>query len=115
VAKLGNQGLIGSAPPYHSPHWKSGAYIVILRARHNGQASEQEAFFTLRAVAPGRKAKIALVLATSTWQAYSNWGGASSYTNANADAGCASSNESLFSMQGKHRDPHLVKCTDARF
>ncbi|MDB2351917.1 hypothetical protein N9V92_01870 [Luminiphilus sp.] len=62
--------------------WQSGAYIIILRTDHNGVMKEQEAFFTLRAASPGDKAKIALVLATSTWQAYNNWGGASSYTNA---------------------------------
>ncbi|NIB38382.1 hypothetical protein HBA55_02235 [Pseudomaricurvus alkylphenolicus] len=62
--------------------WKSGGYVVVLST---GDGVEQEAFFVLRAAKPAEKAKIALVVATSTWVAYNTWGGASSYTNADAN------------------------------
>ena len=54
--------------------WRSGFYLVRLTSRSGETA---EAFFVVRAPKPGDKL---LVLATSTWAAYNNWGGPSYYT-----------------------------------
>ncbi len=59
--------------------WRSGGYLVIFRATDaDGASVEQEAFFILRAAAASSNA-IAFVAATSTWQAYNDWGGANYY------------------------------------
>jgi hypothetical protein len=56
------------------PSWQSGFYLVRLR---NGSGEEAEAFFVVRASEPG---DTLLVLSTSTWAAYNDWGGPSFYT-----------------------------------
>jgi hypothetical protein len=56
------------------PSWRSGFYLVRLTAEDGEQA---EAFFVVRTRAPGRTL---LVLSTSTWAAYNDWGGPSYYT-----------------------------------
>ncbi|UHD18619.1 N,N-dimethylformamidase beta subunit family domain-containing protein [Thiocapsa bogorovii] len=59
--------------------WKSGGYIVTFKVTgEEGQRIEQEAFFILRPKAPGQAA-IAFVAATTTWQAYNDWGGSNYY------------------------------------
>jgi hypothetical protein len=59
--------------------WRSGGYVVILKATDaNGQSVEQEAFFILRAAEASADA-IAFVAATTTWQAYNDWGGSNFY------------------------------------
>jgi hypothetical protein len=59
--------------------WQSGGYVVIFRIKDGDKVKEQEGFFILRSAE--RKGDIALVIATSTWNAYNNWAGGSSYTN----------------------------------
>jgi hypothetical protein len=59
--------------------WKSGGYVVIFRIEDGEKVKEQEAFFILRAAR--KTGKIAFVAATSTWNAYNNFAGDSSYTN----------------------------------
>jgi hypothetical protein len=59
--------------------WRSGGYVVIFRIKDGDKVKEQEGFFILRSAE--RKGDIALVIATSTWNAYNNWSGGSSYTN----------------------------------
>lgn len=54
--------------------WSSGFYLVRFRDADGGTA---EAFFVVRAKRPG---KTLLVLSTSTWAAYNDWGGPSYYT-----------------------------------
>ena len=54
--------------------WRSGFYLVRLTAEDGEQA---EAFFVVRAKQPG---EALLVLSTSTWAAYNDWGGPSYYT-----------------------------------
>ena len=54
--------------------WPSGFYLV--RLTHEG-GERADAFFVVRAAAP---ADALLVLSTSTWTAYNNWGGPSFYT-----------------------------------
>ncbi len=56
------------------PDWPTGFYLVRLATPAGDQA---EAFFVVRATVPGRAI---LVLATSTWAAYNDWGGPSYYT-----------------------------------
>lgn len=59
--------------------WRSGGYMVILKATDaDGHSVEQEAFFVLRAASASANA-IAFVLATTTWQAYNDWGGSNFY------------------------------------
>jgi hypothetical protein len=54
--------------------WASGFYLVRLRS---ADGEEAEAFFVVRAREPG---STLLVLSTSTWAAYNDWGGPSYYT-----------------------------------
>ncbi len=56
------------------PAWRSGFYLVRLTT-DTGETAE--AFFVVRATKPGRTL---LVLSTSTWAAYNDWGGPSFYT-----------------------------------
>jgi hypothetical protein len=56
------------------PSWSTGFYLVRL-IDHEG--TKAEAFFVLRASEPRG---ILLVLSTSTWAAYNDWGGPSYYT-----------------------------------
>lgn len=56
------------------PGWASGFYLV--RLSTSGGASA-EAFFVVRATVPNRTI---VVLSTSTWAAYNDWGGPSYYT-----------------------------------
>ncbi len=53
--------------------WPSGFYLV----RIDADGEQAEAFFVVRAAEPGRAL---LVLSTSTWAAYNDWGGPSFYT-----------------------------------
>jgi hypothetical protein len=55
--------------------WRSGYYAVTLSAG----AEQEDAFFVVRPD-PARPAPILLVLSTTTWQAYNDWGGPSLYT-----------------------------------
>lgn len=59
--------------------WSSGFYLLRLRTSGNGSepAETAEAFFVVRATEPGNAL---LVLSTSTWAAYNDWGGPSFYT-----------------------------------
>jgi len=54
--------------------WTSGFYLVRITAAHGEVA---DAFFVVRAAEPG---DTLLVLSTSTWAAYNDWGGPSFYT-----------------------------------
>jgi hypothetical protein len=55
------------------PAWTAGFYLVRLATA----GSTAEAFFVVRSAEPGRAL---LVLSTSTWAAYNDWGGPSFYT-----------------------------------
>ncbi len=59
--------------------WKSGGYVIVFRTEDGDKIKEQEGFFILRNAK--KTGKIAFVAATSTWNAYNNWAGGSSYTN----------------------------------
>jgi hypothetical protein len=56
------------------PAWRSGYHLVRM---HTGEGDVAEAFFVVRARQPG---DTVLVLATSTYAAYNDWGGPSFYT-----------------------------------
>lgn len=58
--------------------WRSGVYVIELATETgNGRRAEGEHFIVVR---PGRPSEqLALVLATSTYTAYNDWGGANSY------------------------------------
>jgi len=56
--------------------WRSGYYAVTLRAGDE----RAEAFLVVRPSPGGPRAPIILVLSTSTWNAYNDWGGPSLYT-----------------------------------
>ena len=77
-----NAGTAGCGwPAAHAlvvdPAWRSGFHLVRLRTP---SGEEAEAFFVVRAQQPGRSL---LVLSTSTWAAYNDWGGPSYYTGGN--------------------------------
>ncbi len=57
--------------------WPSGYYRIRLRA---GEL-EAEHFFVVRSANPGAGARMVLVLATNTYQAYNSWGGLNLYGN----------------------------------
>lgn len=60
--------------------WRSGGYVIELTASDDRGSVTQDGFFVVRPSAPGRDAKLAVILATYTWQEYNDWGGASGYT-----------------------------------
>lgn len=57
-----------------APEWRSGFYLVRLE---DADGNKAQAFFVVRS---SESADATLVLATSTWNAYNTWGGASYYT-----------------------------------
>lgn len=59
--------------------WSSGGYIVVAEGRTGDDRVSQDGFFVLRASADHR-ARLSLIASTYTWNAYNDWGGASSYT-----------------------------------
>jgi hypothetical protein len=59
--------------------WPSGGYVVVAEGRTADTRVSQDGFFVLRAH-PARSAPLALIASTYTWNAYNDWGGASSYT-----------------------------------
>ena len=68
--------------------WRSGFYIVLLTVEKDGQKKRAEAAFVLRG---NKKAKIAYLLTTCTWQAYNAWGGANHYFGIHGEHGDAAS------------------------
>ncbi|MDM4766848.1 N,N-dimethylformamidase beta subunit family domain-containing protein [Pelomonas sp. SE-A7] len=78
---------------WHSPvilpltsGWRPGPYRVELSAEQDGEQLQAEAFFVLRNEAQANRAsRIAMVLTTSTWNAYNDWGGANSYRSVQED------------------------------
>ena len=62
-----------------SEDWPSGVYLVVLRAERGGDSVESETFFVLSPRVPGEATGTVLVLATGTWVAYNDWGGANAY------------------------------------
>ena len=59
--------------------WPSGGYVIVAEGRSGDARVSQDGFFILRAH-PRRRAPLALIASTYTWNAYNDWGGASSYT-----------------------------------
>lgn len=61
--------------------WRPGPYVIVLQASDaSGETVEREAFFVVRNIdKEGRSHRLAMVLTTSTWTAYNDWGGANSY------------------------------------
>lgn len=59
--------------------WRSGGYVVVLHGERDGATTSQDAFFVLRASRPGTKSKLAMVVATYSWQEYNDWGGGCGY------------------------------------
>jgi len=62
------------------PDWSSGFYLVRMSDEHDRRA---EAYFVVRSTQP---LDAMLVLATSTWTAYNDWGGPSFYTGGNTSS-----------------------------
>ncbi|MGH7322187.1 MAG: N,N-dimethylformamidase beta subunit family domain-containing protein [Candidatus Rokuibacteriota bacterium] len=60
--------------------WPGGVYVVTVVTDDDTLAQvEAEHFFVLRDNEPGSRSKIALMLCTSTYVAYNDWGGANHY------------------------------------
>ena len=56
--------------------WRSGFYAVTLTA----DGERADAFLVVRPALGGPRAPLILVLSTTTWNAYNDWGGPSLYT-----------------------------------
>ena len=59
--------------------WEPGVYLISLRAKISGGIVETETFFVLKSHQPGSISSTVLVLATGTYVAYNDWGGANAY------------------------------------
>ncbi|HEV8712063.1 MAG TPA: N,N-dimethylformamidase beta subunit family domain-containing protein, partial [Candidatus Binatia bacterium] len=60
--------------------WKSGGYIVHIRAySENGSAVDHHFPFAVRAAKPSATNAILLLTCTATWVAYNDWGGSNYY------------------------------------
>ena len=59
--------------------WTSGGFVVIFRAERDGAEVSQDGFFVLRAAEAGRNSKLAMIVATYSWQEYNDWGGGCGY------------------------------------
>ena len=59
--------------------WLPGVYLVVVKAELNGERIESETFFVLQSAQPGSLSSTVLVLATGTYVAYNDWGGANAY------------------------------------
>jgi hypothetical protein len=83
--------------------WRPGGYVVELSAHDERGTATQDGFFVVRPEHPGRAHRIAVVLATYTWQAYNDWGGGSAYSRDGAAAASPSADgpaEALRSADG---------------
>ena len=61
------------------PDWPSGGYLLVAEGRRGDARVSQDGFFLVLAH-HSRRAPLALIASTYTWNAYNDWGGASSYT-----------------------------------
>lgn len=59
--------------------WRSGGYLLVAEGRTADRHVTQDGFMVIRA-RPDQRSPVALVASTYTWNAYNDWGGASSYT-----------------------------------
>lgn len=60
-------------------HWASGGYVVVLRGWRGDDEVTQDAFFVLRSGRPGADTRLAMIVATYSWQEYNDWGGGCGY------------------------------------
>lgn len=60
--------------------WRSGGYVVVLKAADERGEVVQDGFFVLRAPSTAPRKGICFVLATYTWQEYNDWGGGCGYS-----------------------------------
>ena len=68
------------------PHdWASGGFVVVLRGEREGSVVSHDAFFVLRAADLGARSKLALIVATYSWQEYNDWGGGCGYSSKDFD------------------------------
>ncbi|NNC80463.1 MAG: hypothetical protein HKN94_09960 [Acidimicrobiales bacterium] len=59
--------------------WPSGGYLIVFRGEKDGVEVSQDGFFVLRAAEPGVKSRLAMIVATYSWQEYNDWGGGCGY------------------------------------
>lgn len=72
------------------PDWKSGGYIVHIRAYDAaGGAIDHHFPVMIRAATPSAPNAILLVACTATWVAYNDWGGSNHYEGIEGDEGTA--------------------------
>lgn len=66
--------------------WKSGVYVITVTAdlAEKGKAVGEH-FIVVKNAEPGSSGKIALILATSTYVAYNDWGGGNAYRSQGTD------------------------------
>lgn len=59
--------------------WTSAGHVVVFHAERDGQSVSQDGFFVLRAAQPAQQSKLAMIVATYSWQEYNDWGGGCGY------------------------------------
>jgi hypothetical protein len=59
--------------------WTTGGYVVVCTGQRGNEQTSQDGFFVLRAIEPGRVSKLAMIVATYSWQEYNDWGGGCGY------------------------------------
>ncbi|NDH22721.1 MAG: hypothetical protein EBY49_01935 [Actinobacteria bacterium] len=59
--------------------------MVVLRGEREGSVVSHDAFFVLRAADLGARSKLALIVATYSWQEYNDWGGGCGYSSKDFD------------------------------
>ncbi len=59
--------------------WPSGGFVVVFKGRRGDCEVSQDGFFVLRAARPGEASKLAMIVASYTWQEYNDWGGGCGY------------------------------------
>lgn len=65
--------------------WESGMYLIVIRAQRDNVTVENEHFFVVRPIEPGKRTPFVLILTTSTLLAYNDWGGANHYRGMGSD------------------------------
>jgi hypothetical protein len=60
--------------------WRTGAYIIELTAVGHERCARHHSFFVIKPSPNAERPRVAMILATYTWQAYNDWGGGSAYS-----------------------------------
>ena len=65
--------------------WTTGGYVIVFHGQRHDASVSQDGFFVLRTKSAGFRSKLALVIATYSWQEYNDWGGGCGYSSKDFD------------------------------